>query len=90
MDQYKGQMDLSDGNQARFVLTVGGDGKVVTECGFLRDPTNENIEEFEDAIQVVFEDVFGHRMVKLERSIVDNPEMLKQEKEAFLRGGSTN
>jgi hypothetical protein len=91
MDQYKGEMDLSDGNRASFVLTVGGDGKAVTECGFLREPTKENIEEFEDTMQVVFEDVFGHPMVKLERSmILDNPEMLRHEKEAFLRGGSNN
>src|SRR5450755_765292 len=43
MDEYRGEMDLADGNRASFVLTVAPDGKAVTECGFLKRPTEENM-----------------------------------------------
>jgi hypothetical protein len=90
MDQYRGEMDLADGNRASFVVTVATDGKAVTECGFLKEPTEENIEEFENGMRMILEDLLGH-ITRLERvGIAENPELARQEKEAFLRGGSNN
>ena len=90
MDEYRGEMDLADGNRASFVLTVAPDGKAVTECGFLKEPTEENIEEFENGMRMILEDLLGH-ITRLERvGIAENPELARQEKEAFLRGGSNN
>ena len=83
-------MDLADGNRASFVVTVAADGKAVTECGFLKEPTEENIEEFENGMRMILEDLLGH-ITRLERvGIAENPELARQEKEAFLRGGSNN
>jgi hypothetical protein len=53
MDEYRG--DLADGNRASFVLTVAPDGKAVTECGFLKRPTEENIAQFEDGMRMILE-----------------------------------
>jgi hypothetical protein len=66
MDEYRGEMDLADGNRASFVLTVAPDGKAVTECGFLEQPTEENIAEFGDGMRMMLEDLLG-QITKLER-----------------------
>jgi hypothetical protein len=88
-NRAEGELHLSDGNRAAFLLTIGSDGKAITECGFLQEPTKQNIEEFEEAIQMLFEDLFG-RIARLERTIAaDNPETRRQQKEAYLRGGSS-
>ena len=90
MDEYRGEMDLADGNRASFVLTVAPDGKAVTECGFLKQPTKENIAEFEDGMRMILEDLLG-QITRLERvGIAENPELARQQREAFLRGGSNN
>jgi hypothetical protein len=90
MDEYQGEMDLADGNRASFVLTVAPDGKAVTECGFLKQPTKENIAEFEDGMRMILEDLLG-QITRLERvGIAENPELARQQREAFLRGGSNN
>jgi hypothetical protein len=90
MDEYRGEMDLTDGNRASFVLTVAPDGKAVTECGFLKQPTAENIAEFEDGMRTILEDLLG-QITRLERvGIAENPELARQQREAFLRGGSNN
>ena len=90
MDEYRGEMDLADGNRASFVLTVAPDGKAVTECGFLKQPTKENIAEFEDGMRMILEDLLG-QITRLERvGIAENPELARQQTEAFLRSGSNN
>jgi hypothetical protein len=90
MDEYRGEMDLADGNRASFVLTVAPDGKAVTECGFLKRPTEENIAQFEDGMRMILEDLLG-QITRLERvGIAENPELARQQREAFLRGGSNN
>ena len=90
MDEYRGEMDLADGNRANFVLTVAPDGKAVTECGFLKQPTEENIAQFEDGMRMILEDLLG-QITRLERvGIAENPELARQQREAFLRGGSNN
>jgi hypothetical protein len=55
-------MDLVDGNRAHFLVTVAtadGIAKAVTECGFEKQPTKENIEEFEEAMCMMLADWFG-------------------------------
>jgi hypothetical protein len=94
MDQYVGEMDLRDGNRAHFRVTIAaadGIAKAVTECGFEKQPTKESIEEFEEAMRVMLEDWFGP-LASSEHvdAAAGNPEVMRQEREAFLRGGSSN
>jgi hypothetical protein len=88
MEQYVGEMDLRDGNRVHFLVSVAIDGKAVTECGFEKPPTEENIEEFEVAMRMMFEDWFGP-VITSQRvdATAENPEMMKQETAA---GPATN
>jgi hypothetical protein len=51
---------------------------------------SENIAEFEDGMRMILEDLLG-QITKLERvGVAENPEMARQQRESFLRGGSNN
>jgi hypothetical protein len=93
MEQYRGEMDLADGNRAHFLVTIAaadGIAKAVTECEFEQQPTEENIEEFEEAMRVMLEDLYGPLMSSQRVDAAENPEVTRQEREAFLRGGPSN
>jgi hypothetical protein len=89
-EEYEGEMDLSDGNRVRFVLTLAQNGRSVTECGFMRPPTEENVDEFEKGIQAILEHLSGCGM-RIGRIVTgENPEVARQVSETFLRGVSGN
>jgi hypothetical protein len=86
-------MDLADGNRVHFLVTIAaadGIAKAVTECEFEQQPTKENIEEFEEAMRMTFEDWFGPLMSSQRVDARGNPEMIRQQREAFLRSVSSN
>jgi hypothetical protein len=86
-------MDLADGNRAHFLVTIAaadGIAKAVTECEFEQQPTEENIEEFEEAMRMMLEDWYGPLTSSQRVDATENPEGLRQKREAFLRSVSSN
>jgi hypothetical protein len=93
MEQYRGEMDLADGNRAHFLVTVAmadGIAKAVTECGFEQQPTKENIAEFEEAMRMMLEEWLGPFTSSQRVDAAEDPEGLRQKREAFLRSVSGN